>query len=146
MESWDQFEGMLEDQPGKPARIPVGKHRADVKEAELADDLSRIKVVFTFPNVKNATRTNFMYLKSAKGDEQTKKALNMTVKQLRNAGFKIANPSDIQRVVEGLPNKSLIVSVTNRQGSDYQNFWIDGVAPRTTEPLIDDSLDGDVPF
>lgn len=134
----DDMFGDFDDQ----GRIKTGKHKAIVTEVAVEEDAGRVKVEFEFPALK-AKRTNYIYLKSQKGEAVTKKCVGFASLQLKNAGLgSIKNGAQLKKAFGELLGKGVIVDVTNKPDSKYQNFFISDKAEVEREEI----LDGDVPF
>lgn len=143
MGMFDELDDVLGDgEVGAIGKIPAGEHKAEVTGVFPVEDKGRVDVKLKFLEF-NTERTNYMYLKSAKGPEASKNALGYTTRQLKNAGFKhLKTGRDVKAAFNQLKGLVLTIDVSNREGSNYQNFFITGVVQREVEQLVD----GDIPF
>jgi hypothetical protein len=106
-------------------KMPIGEHPGAVSNVTEDDDKGYVDFTISFLGTTTTGRNRWFL----KGDDavKTKKGRFLIAKQLRNAGFDVTDGQSMAKAIRGLEGKTLIFDVSNRKGSDYQNYWIQGV-------------------
>lgn len=145
MNMFDEIE-KIEDAGGSGSyKMPVGTHAATVSDLKIDHDTGYVDFKYTFLGT-DLWGYNRWFLKNNNADKQ-KKARSMYSKQLRNAGFEVADMASLGRALNALEGRTVLVDVSNdKQNDKYQRYWISGVyVPKrtaVTEPgsAADDGL------
>jgi len=133
------FDG-LGDLSGNTKKLPVGTSKAKITGYFADEEKGRVNFKIHFPDFES-TQYNGFYLKGKDGQANTVVA-NMLAKQMRNIGFEVKNEQDLKAACVNSVNMWVNVAITNRKGSNYQNFWFESQAqPDRGQDMIDNGDD-----
>ena len=107
-------------------KLPTGETPADVVEVFNNEDTGTVSIKFRFRAFEGAELSQRHWLLKKDGNPNEVGA-KILAKQLRNVGFVVKSGEDLQNALAGLKGKPVIVDVTNKKGSDYQDFYITGL-------------------
>lgn len=142
--------GELVDGASGGYNMPEGTHPALITDVTPNEATETVDLKLNFNGTTAAPR--YRLFLGGQDPEKVKSAHLRIAKQLKNVfGTPITNGAQMERAIMALEGKYVLVEVTNRKGSEYQNYWLKG--PHTTPRGADVAagpdgagVDSDLPF
>jgi len=142
MGMFDKVGNLQETSSNDNYNMPVGDHPALITNVEFNEELEVVDFKINFLGTSVAPRGRFWL--GGNDPVKVKKGHAMIAKQLKSVfGNPIRDGKEMEEAILALDGKHVVVEVTPRKGSNYQNYWLKGAytLPRGADvnPALPDS-------